>query len=149
MLSILCISLSLCFLICKIIVWIRFSTKYLLAVKYQNFPANLSKLEQILSTCCCYCSVTQLCLTPCDPMDCSTPGLPVLHHFLQLAQTHVHWVGDATQPSHLSTSSPLAFNLSQHQGLFQWIGSSIQVAKVLKLQLQHQSFQWIFRVDFL
>ena len=69
---------------------------------------------------CCY-SVAQLCLTLCDPMDCSTPGFPVLHHLLELAQTHVHWVGDAIQPSHslLSPSSP-ALNLSQHHGLFQW-----------------------------
>ena len=82
-------------------------------------------------------------------MDCSTPGFPVLHHFLEFAQTHVHWVGDAIQPSHpLSSPSP-AFNLTQHQGLFQWVGSSHQVAKVLELQLQCQSFQWIFRTDFL
>ena len=83
-------------------------------------------------------------------MDRSTPGLPVLHHLLQLTQTHVHWVGDAVQPSHpLSSPSPPAFHLSQHQGLFQWVSSSHQVAKVLELQLQHQSFQWIFRPDFL
>ena len=64
--------------------------------------------------------------------------------------THVHWVGDAIQPSHpLSSPSPPAFNLSQRQGLFQWISSSHQVAKVLQFQLQHQSFQWIFRIDFL
>jgi len=75
--------------------------------------------------------------------------LPLLHH-LEFAQTHVHWVGDAIQPCHaLSSPSPPAFNLSQHQGLFQWVGSSNQVAKVLELQLQHLSFQWIFRVDFL
>ena len=97
----------------------------------------------------CCCSVAQSCLTLWDPMDCSTPGLPVLHHLLDLAQTHVQWVSDAIQPSHpLFPPSP-ALNLSQHQGLFQWISSSHQVAKVLELQLQHQSFQWIFRVDFL
>ena len=68
----------------------------------------------------------------------------------KFAQTHVHWVGDAIQPSHpLWSPSPPAFNLSEHQGLFQWISSSHQVAKVLELQLQHQSSQWIFRVDFL
>ena len=72
------------------------------------------------------------------------------HQLLELAQTHVHWVGDAIQPSHpLSSPSPPAFNLSQNQGLFQWVSSSHQVAKVLEFQLQHQSFQWIFRVDFL
>ena len=67
----------------------------------------------------CCCSVTQLCPTRCDPMDCSTPGFPGLHHLLELAQTHVHWVGDAIQPSHpLLSPSPVTFNLSQHQGLF-------------------------------
>ena len=85
-----------------------------------------------------------------DPMDFSTPGFPVLHHLLEFAQTHVHWVSDATQPSHSPSSpSPPAFNLSQHQGLFQWVSSSPQVAKVLELQLQHQSFRWIFRTDLL
>ena len=75
-------------------------------------------------------------------MDCSTPGLPVLHHLLELAQTHVHRVGDAIQPSHpLLFPSPSAFNLAQHQGLFQLVSSAHQVAKVLELQLQHQSFQ--------
>ena len=94
-------------------------------------------------------TVTQLCLTLCDPMDCSIPDFSVLHHLLKLAQTHVHWVGYAIQPSHpLSSPSP-TFNLSQHQGLFKWVGSSHQVAKGLELQLQHQSFKWILRVDFL
>ena len=83
-------------------------------------------------------------------MDCSTPGFPALQWLLEFAHTHVHWVGDAIWPSHpLLPSSPLAFNHSQHQGLFQWVSSSCQVAKALDLQLQHQSFQWIFRVDFL
>ena len=80
------------------------------------------------------CSVAQSCLTLWDPMDYSTPGFPVHHQLLQLAQTHVHWVGDAIQPSHpLSSASPPAFNLSQHEGLFQWVGSLHQVAKVLRL----------------
>ena len=92
-------------------------------------------------------SVTQSRLTLCDPMDYSTPGLPI---HCQFTQTHVHWVGDAIQPSHpLSSPSPPTLNLSQHQGLFKWVSSSHQVAKGLELQLQHQSFQWIFRVDFL
>ena len=83
-------------------------------------------------------------------MDCSMPGFPVHHQLLELAQTHVHWVGDAIQPPDpLSPPSPPTFNLSQHQGLFQWVSSPHQVAKVLELQLQHQSFQWIFRIDFL
>ena len=97
-----------------------------------------------------YCSVTQLCSTLCDPMDCSTPGFPVLHYLLEFALTHVHWVGDAIQPSHpVSPPSPLALDLSQHESLFQWVSSSHQVAKVLEIQLQPQSFQWIFRTDFL
>jgi len=82
-------------------------------------------------------------------MDCSTPDFPDLHHLLGLAQTHVHWVDDAIQPSHsLSSLSLPAFNLSQHQGLFLWVSSSHQVVKVLELQLQHQFFQWIFGTDF-
>ena len=86
----------------------------------------------------------------CDPTHCSTPGLPVHRQLPEFTQTHVHWVSDAIQPSHpLSSPSPPAFNLSQHQGLFQEVSSLHQVAKVLELQLQHQSFQWIFRVDFL
>ena len=95
-----------------------------------------------------FSSVTQSCLTLCDPMDCSTPGFPVHHQLPELAKTHVHWVSDAIQPSHpLSVPSPLAFNLSQHQGLCKWVSSLHQVAKVL--ELQHQSFQRIFRTDFL
>ena len=97
-----------------------------------------------------FSSLTQLCPTLCDSMDCRTPGFPVHHQFPELAQTHIHWVSDAIQPSHpLLSPSPLAFNLSQHQGLFQWVDSSHQVVKVLELLLQHQSFQWIFRTDFL
>ena len=84
------------------------------------------------------------------PIDCSMPGFPVHHQLPELALTHVHRVADAIQPSHpLSSPSPLAFNLSQHQGLFQWVRFSHQVAEVLEFQLQHQSFQWIFRTDFL
>ena len=76
-------------------------------------------------------------------MKCSAPGLPVHHQHLESTQTHVHWVGDAIQPL-CPLSFPPAFHLSQHQGLFQWVSSSHQAAKVLELQLQHQSFQWIF-----
>ena len=84
----------------------------------------------------------------CNPMDCSMPGFPVLHYLPGFAQTHIHWVDDDIQPSHsLFPPSPPSLNLSQHQGLFQWAGSSHQVSKVLEFQLQHQSFQWIFRVD--
>ena len=86
----------------------------------------------------------------CQPMNCSTPGFPVLHYFPEFVQAHVHWVSDAIQPFHpLLSPSFLALNLSQHQGFFQWVHSSHQVAKVLELQIQHQSFQWIFRTDFL
>ena len=99
---------------------------------------------------CGICIVTLSCLTVCDPMESSIPGFPVHHQLLEFTQTHVHWIGDAIQPSCplLSHSLP-AFNLSQHQGLFQWVGFSHQMAKVLGIQLQHPSFQWIFRVDFL
>ena len=77
-------------------------------------------------------------------------AFPVLHYLPELAQTHVHWVSGTIQPSHpLPSPSPLAFSLSQHQGLFQWVDCLQQVVKVLELHLQHQSFQWIFKVDFL
>ena len=89
-----------------------------------------------------FSSVAQSCPTLCDPMDCSTPALPVHHQLPELAQTHVHGVGDVIQSSHtLSSPSPPAFNLSQNQGLFQGVSSLHQVAKVLEFQLQHQSFQ--------
>ena len=85
-----------------------------------------------------------------DPMDCSMPGLSVHYQLPEFTQTHVHRVGDAIQPSHpLSSPSPPTFNLSQHQGLFQRVSSLHQVAKILKLQLQHQSFQWTPRTDLL
>ena len=86
----------------------------------------------------------------CDPVNRSMAGLPVHHQLPESTQTHVHWVGDAIQPSHpLSSPSPSALDLSQHQGLFKWVSSSHQVAKVLELQLQNQSFQWIPRTDLL
>ena len=97
-----------------------------------------------------FSSVTQSCPTLCNPIDCSTPGFPVRHKHPELIQTHIHQVSDAIQPSHpLWSPSPPAFSLFQHQGLFQWVSSSYQVVKVLELQLQHQSFQWTFRTDFL
>ena len=97
-----------------------------------------------------FSSVAQSCPTLCNPMNCSTPGLPVHHQLLESTQTHVHKVGDAIQPSHpLSSPSPPALNLSPHQGLFKWVSSSHQVAKVLEFQLQHQSFQWTLRTDLL
>ena len=97
----------------------------------------------------------QSCLTLCDPMDCSTPGFLVHHQLPELAQTHVHWVGDAIQRSHpLSSPSPPTFNLSQHQGVFKWVSSLHQVAKVLEFQPQHQPFCEYsglisFRIDWL
>ena len=97
-----------------------------------------------------FSSVAQLCPTLCNPMDYSTPGLPGHHQLLEVTQTHVHWVGDDIKPSHpLSSPSPPTFNISKHQSLFPLVSSSYQVAKVLEFQLQHQSFQWIFRTDFL
>ena len=92
--------------------------------------------------------VTQSCLILCNPMTRSMPALPVHHQLPEFTQTQVHWVGDAIQPPHpLLSSFPPAFNLSQHQGLFKWVSTSHQVAKVLEFQLQHQSFQWLFRID--
>ena len=100
---------------------------------------------------CAECSsVAQSCPTLCASMDWSTLGFHVHHQLSELAQNHAHWVVVAIQPSHplLSPSFP-AFSLSQHQGLFQWVNSSHEVAKVLEFQLQPQSLQWIFRTDLL
>ena len=99
--------------------------------------------------CFCYCcSVTKSCPTLCDSMDCSTPGFLVLYYIPEFALIHVHWVSDAIQPCHsLLPPPPLCLKLSQHQGLFQWVSSSNQVTKELKLQ--HQLFQLIFRIDYL
>ena len=93
-------------------------------------------------------SVAQSCLTLCDPMNRSTPGLPVHHQLPEFTQTHVHQVGDAIQPSYLLLSPSPAAPIS-HQGLFQWVSSSHEVTKVLEFQPQHQSFQWIPRTDLL
>ena len=113
-----------------------------------TFLWALCKWDNTIYFCCC-CSVTKSCLILCNPMDCSMPGFPILH-YLTNAQTRVRWVDDAFQPPHsLLPASPPVFNLSHHQGLFQWFSSSHQVAKVLELQLWRQSFQWIFRIEFL
>ena len=96
-----------------------------------------------------FSSVAQPCLTLCDPMNCRMPGLPVHHQLPEPTQTHVHWVGFAIQPSHPLLSPSPALNISQHQGLFKWVSSSHEVAKVLEFQLQHQSFQWTPRTDLL
>ena len=91
-----------------------------------------------------FSSATQSCLILWDPVYCITPGFPVHHQFLELTQIHVPQVGDAIQSS-LSSPSPPAFSLSQHQGLFKWVSSSHQVAKGFEFQLQHQSFQWTLK----
>ena len=126
--------------ICTWIAWLLSTISFLISMlkPHATFIITLSSVS----------SVAQSCPTLCNPMDCSTPGLPV-HHQLD-TQTHIHWLSDAIQPSHpLSSPSPSAFSLSQRQGLFRWVNFSYQVAKVLEFQLQHQSFQWIFRTDIL
>ena len=129
------------------------SKKMCLAFNQINFlVGHLLKgktIQILVSVSTQFSSVAQSCPTLCNPMDCSTPGLPVHHQLPEFTQTHVHWVGDAIQPFQpLSSPSP-AFNQTQHQGLFQWISSSHQVAKVLEFQLQHQFFQWTLRTDLL
>ena len=112
-----------------------------------GFTLSLWKFfKSYVKICACFCMWVCCCWVAqsrpafCNPMDYSTPGFPVLHRFLAFAPTYVHWVNDAIQPPHpLLPSSPFAFSLSQHQGLFQWVSSLHQVAKVL--ELQHQSFQ--------
>ena len=106
-------------------------------------------LESVLSSVQ-LSSVAQSCRTLCDPMNRSTPGLPVHHHLPEFTQTHVHQVRDVIQLSHPQSSlSPTAPNPSQHQSLFQWVNSSHEVAKVLEFQLQHHSLQRNPRVDLL
>ena len=117
-----------------------------------------NKTTEIISIrpCCCVdrmrthcCSFPKSCPVFATPWTVSFPGFPVLHHLCSLLKL-MYWVGDAIQPSHpLSAPSPPAFNLSQHQSLYQWIDSFHQVPRVLELQLQHQSFQWTSRVNFL
>ena len=112
---------------------------YLLSVSIDFYSASVQ-----------FSSVAQSCPTLCDPMNRSMPGLPVHHQLPEFNQTHVHWVGDAIQQSYpLLSPSSVAFNLSQHQGLFKWVSSSHQVAKILAFQLQHESFQWTLRTDLL
>ena len=95
-----------------------------------------------------FSSVAQSCPTLCNPMTPSTPGLPVHHQLPEFTQTHVHWVGDTIQASH-SLSSPSPPAPQKHQGLFQWVNSSREVAKVLEFHPQHQSFQWTPRTGLL
>ena len=101
---------------------------YVLITKKQRYDCFMVQFSSVQSL---------LCPTLCDPMNCSMPGLPVHHPLPESTQTHVHWVVDGIQPSHpLSSPSPPSLNLSQHQGLFQWVSSSHQMVKILKLQLQ-------------
>ena len=111
-------------------------------IKFLQNAYEMCLYSQLSTSIVQFSSVAQSCPILCDPMNCSTPGLPVLQWLLASTQTHVHWVGDAIQPSHpLLFPSPPAPNPSQHQGLFQWVNSSHEVAKVLEFQLQHPSFQ--------
>ena len=128
-----CIPLSITYDYTRLVIWLSLANGMLV----NEIPVHFS-------------SVTQSCPTLSDPMNHSTPGLLVHHQLLESTQTHVRWVGDAIQPSHpLSSPSPPALNLSQHQGLFKWVSSSHQVAKELEFQLQYQSFQWTPRIDLL
>ena len=135
----------------SVLVYTYFQNCLLISQWKTNFLNIVHYLYVVLFVFCC-CSVTQSYPTLCDPIDCSTPGLPVLHHLREPTQTHVHWVSDAIQLSRplLSLSSP-AFNLSLHQGFFYWVSFLYQVAKVLAFQLHHQSFQYSelvsFRID--
>ena len=121
----------------------------------QKYPKRYCQIRMwkdtpIISYAVQFSSVAQSCPTLCDPMNRSTLGLPVHHQLPEFIQTHVHQVSDAIQPSHpLSSPSPPAPNTSQYQGLFQWVNSLHEVAKVLEFQLQHQSFQWTPRTDLL
>ena len=127
---------------------------YLQNFNLMVYPLKLRSHRALkLGLSCITCSAVELCLTTCDPVDCSTPVFPVHHSLLRFSQAHVHWVGDAIQSSQpLSSPSPPAFNLSQHQDLFQRVSSALRIMWPkywLELQPQHHSFQWIVRVDFL
>ena len=118
--------------------------------KWEGSVLEVSQLLIVMEVWVQFSSVAQSCLTLCDPVNRSTPGLPVHHQLPEFTQTHIHRVGDAIQPSHpLSSPSPPAPNPSQHQRLFQWVNSSREVAKVLELQSQWQSFQWTPRTGLL
>ena len=117
---------------------------------WQATVHRITKRRTLLNTSVQFSSVTQSCPTLCDLMNCSTPGLPVYHQLQEFTQTHAHRVGDAIQTSHpLSSPTPPALNLSQHQGIFKWVSSLHQVAKVLEFQLQHQFSQWTPKTDLL
>ena len=116
----------------------------------KNYRASGWKWKRRVEKLASVSSVAQSCPTHCSPMNHSTLGLPIHHQLPKSTQTHVHGVGDAIKPSYpLSSPFPPALNLSQHQGLFQWVNSSHQVAKVLEFHLQQQFFQWTPRTDLL
>ena len=122
----------------------RFFNSWAIGKPKNTGEGSLSLLQWIFSSVQFSCSVVSDSAIPW------MPGLPVHHQLLESTQTHVHRAGDAIQPSHpLLSPSPPALNLSQHQGLFKWVSSSHQVAKVLEFQFQHQSFQWTPRTDLL
>ena len=160
-----CFNWIVCFLIIELykLFWYSLDNKYLSDMYFTDIFHKSVAYPQILLTVCFvqqtflfqrnqtlnsfmdwsqFSSVAKSCPTLCDPMDCRTPGFPVQHQLPELAQTHVHRVCDGIQLSHPPLSPfPIAFNLSQHQGLFQSVSSSHQVTKVLEFQLHHQSFQ--------
>ena len=138
------------------VLFLSFGTQRVAKMLIFLFEIHITLLQKITISkgkilyCTQFSSVAQSCPTLCNPMDCSTPGLPVQCQLLEFTQTYVHWVGDAIQPSHpLLSPSPPAFTLSHHQGLFRWVSSLHHVAKVLEFQLQHQFFQWTLRSNFL
>ena len=134
----------------KVWVW---CAEFLLLLLFKIFLLLVYDCFTVLCFCCTTMWISlqfshSVMSDSCDPMNRSTPALPVHHQLPESTQTHVHRVGDAIQPSHpLSSLSPPALNLAQHQGLFKWVSSLHQVAKVLEFQLQHQSFQWTPRTD--
>ena len=120
------------------------------SIRRWGFGTGLGHEGRVLENEIQFSSVAQSCPTLCHPMNCSMPDLPVHHQLPEFTETHVHRVGDAIQPSHpLLFPFPPAPNPSQHQGLFQWVNSLHEVAKVLEFQLQHQFFQGTPRTDLL
>ena len=118
--------------------WPLFLPSWISKLEHHSWALGRWLLAQSLShlSYLQFISVAQLCLTLCDPMNCSTPGLPVHHQLPEFTQIHVHRFSDAIQPSHpLSSPSPPTPNPSQHQSLFQWVNTSHEVAKVLEFQL--------------
>ena len=121
--------------------FIKINTEVRRSTFWEKIILNIEFYIETIKYVVQFCSVVQLYPTLCNSMDCSTPGFPVHHQPPEFIQTHVHWVGDAIRPSHPLLSPSPAFSLFQHQGLFKWVSSSHQLAKVLEFQLQHQSFQ--------